>query len=415
MPTRLSVALLAAALLAAGCSRHEPSAPVAVQAPPPTAPLIALDSHVDIPLDFATPAVDPATADLQLNLDKMQRGGLTAGFFIVYVGQLARTPENYAAAQADALTKFTAIHRMAEELYPDRIEIAYRADDVTRIAAAGKLVAAIGIENGFVLGRELEMLERYYELGARYVTLVHNGDNDLARSAQPRTDLGDSLAGDSGVTDLGAEAIARMNRLGIMVDVSHGSKQTALDAMRISAAPVIASHSGVAGVSPHARNLDDETLLALRDRGGVVQVVAFDSYLKYQPEEQVDALRALRERFGLRPGANPAALPPNEAAAYTAALAELQERWPPATVTDLVDHIEYAVNLIGIDHVGISSDFQGGGGVVGWNDAGETQNVTAELERRGYSPEDIAKIWSGNLLRVWREVEKTAADLAAAR
>jgi membrane dipeptidase len=411
MHLRQSLPLLYVALALAGCAREEPTASTAE---PAAAALITLDSHVDIPLDFATPAVDPATADLQVNLDKMERGGLDAGFFIVYVGQAARTPDNYAAAQNDALTKFGAIHRMAEELYPQRIELAYRADDVARIAAAGKLVAAIGIENGFVLGRELEMLDRYYELGARYVTLVHNGDNDLARSAQPRAELGDTLAGDSGVTTLGATAIERMNRLGIMVDISHGSKQTALDAMRLSAAPVIASHSGIAGVSPHARNLDDETLLALRDDGGVVQVVAFDSYLKYQSEEQVTALRVLRERFGLRPGVNPSSLPPAESAAYTAALQELQQRWPPATVADFVDHIEYAVKLIGIDYVGISSDFGGGGGVTGWADAEETRNVTAELERRGYSPDDIAKIWSGNLLRVWRAVEKTAADLSAA-
>jgi membrane dipeptidase len=184
--------------------------------------------------------------------------------------------------------------------------------------------------------------------------------------------------------------------------------------MRLSVAPVIASHSGIAGVSPHARNLDDETLLALRDDGGVVQIVAFDSYLKYQPEEQVTALRVLRERFGLRPGVNPNSLPPTESAAYTAALQEIQQRWPPATVADFVDHIDYAVKLIGIDYVGISSDFGGGGGVTGWADAEETRNVTAELERRGYNSDDIAKIWSGNLLRVWRAVEQTAADLAAA-
>src|SRR5690606_24257661 len=174
---------------------------------------LTLDTHIDIPFDFATPTVDPATADLQVNLDRMESGGLDAGFFIVYVGQTARTDENYLAAQNDALTKFAAIHRMTEQLYPQRIELAYRADDVERIAAAGKLVAAIGVENGFVLGKNLEMLERFYELGARYVSLVHNGDNDLARSAQPRTELGDSLAGDSGITRLGAEAIARMNRL----------------------------------------------------------------------------------------------------------------------------------------------------------------------------------------------------------
>jgi len=382
-------------------------------ATPPAHALITLDSHDDIPLDFATPSVDPATADLQVNLDKMKSGGLNAGFFIVYVGQTGRTDENYAKAQSDAETKFAAIHRMADDLYPNRIEIAYRADDVARIAGAGKLVAAIGIENGFVLGKNLERLDQYYERGARYITLVHNGNNDLAGSAQPRPELGDAAEPTMGVTALGGEAIARMNRLGVMVDISHGSKQTALDAIRLSAAPVIASHSGIASVSAHARNLDDETLRALRDNDGVVQVVAFDAYLRHQSNEELAALRALRERVALTAG-GPDTLPPDRRADYDRGLREIQAQWPPATVKDFVNQIDYAVKLIGVDHIGISSDFGGGGGVVGWNDASETGNVTAELRARGYNDEDIGKIWSGNLLRVWRGVETTAAQLKAA-
>jgi len=411
--SRLLAAAATAALLCACAPKDGRDATAKAPASPPARPLITIDSHDDIPLDFATPSVDPATADLQVNLDKMKAGGLNAGFFIVYVGQSARTDENYAKAQADGETKFAAIHRMADELYPNRIEIAYRAEDVERIAAAGKLVAAIGIENGFVLGRNLEKLDKYYELGARYVTLAHNGNNDLAGSAQPRPELGDPAGATMGVTPLGGEAIARMNRLGIMVDISHGSKQTALDAIRLSAAPVIASHSGIAGVSVHARNLDDETLRALRDDGGVVQVVAFDAYLRHQSEAELAALRALREKVGLAAG-GPGALPPDKRAEYDGGLREIQAQWPPATVKDLVDHIDYAVKLIGVDHVGISSDFGGGGGVTGWNDAAETGNVTTELRARGYSDEDIGKIWGGNLLRVWRAVEATAAQLKAA-
>jgi len=399
----------ALALLLCGCDRAATDTAAPLQDGRP----LTLDTHVDIPLAFATDAIDPLTGDLQVNLTKMAAGGLDAGFFIVYVGQTARTDAGYAQAQADALTKFGSIHRMAEQLYPERIEIAYAAADVPRIAGAGKLVAAIGVENGFSLGKNLEMLERYYELGARYMGLVHDGDNDLARSARPRPELGDPAESAAGVTPLGAEAIALMNRLGIMVDVSHGSKQTALDAMRLSAAPVIASHSGIAGVNAHARNMDDETLLALKADGGVVQVVAYDAYLKHQPDEQAAALRELRERVGLTTGP-PSALPPEQRAAYEDGMREIQLRWPPASVADLVNHIDYAVRLIGIDHVGLSSDFGGGGGVTGWSDATETHNVTAELKRRGYSDADIAKIWSGNLLRVWRAAEATAAALRAA-
>ncbi len=400
-------ALCATALCA--CSRGDGARDTGA---PAAEPLITLDTHADIPLDFATPAVDPRTANLQVNLDKMAHGGLDGAFFIVYVQQTARTEANYAQAQADAQTKFAAIHRMADELYPSRIEIAYRADDVARIAGRGKLVAAIGIENGFALGKSLELLDRDYELGARYVTLVHDGDNDLARSARPNRDLGDGDV-DTGVSELGATAIARMNRLGIMVDVSHGSKHTALDAMRLSRAPVIASHSGVAGVLPHPRNMDDETLLALRDDGGVIQVVAYDEYLKARPEEEVAALRELRASVGLTSRGGFDGLTPEQRARYDEGLSAIHERWPAATVRDLVDHIDYAVRLIGIDHVGISSDFGGGGGIVGWSDASETRNVTAELEARGYSRADIAKLWSGNLLRVWREVERVSADLTA--
>ncbi len=406
VPATRAAVLACMTALSCGCANESDTAPRGAEV------AVTLDTHIDIPLDYATAATDPLTADLQVNLTKMVNGGLDAGFFIVFVGQTARTDEGYAQAQADALTKFAAIHRMAEQLYPERIEIAYSAADVPRIASRGKLVAAIGIENGYSLGRNLEMLDRYYELGARYLGLVHDGDNDLARSARPRPELGDPAESTAGVTALGAEAIARANRLGIMVDVSHGAKQTALDAMRLSAAPVIASHSGIAAVYAHPRNMDDETLLALKADGGVVQVVAFDSYLKQQPEEKAAALRELRERFGIAGAAAVRSLPPEQRALYDEGLRELEARWPAAAVQDLVDHIDHAVRLIGIDHVGIASDFDGGGGVTGWRDAAETANVTAELTARGYTPEDIAKIWSGNLLRVWREAERTAAELA---
>lgn len=386
--------------------------PAAVPSAAPAHPF-TLDTHADIPLNFATPAVDPLDADLQVNLEKMRGGGLDAAFFIVYVPQTPRTEQGYAKARDDALTKFAAIHRMTDELYPNLIELAYTPTDVERITAAGKLVAAIGIENGFVFGKDLAQLDRYYELGARYVTLVHDGDNDLARSARPDSKLGDGTESTAGVTELGAAAIERMNQLGIMVDVSHGAKQTALDAMRLSRAPVIASHSGVAGVTKHPRNMDDETLLALRDDGGVIQVVAYDSYLRSQPDEEVAATRELRERVVA--GGSIEQLTPEQRVEYDAGLAAIRKRWPRATVRELVDHIDYAVRLIGVDHVGISSDFGGGGGVVGWNDASETANVTAELRSRGYGDEDIAKLWGGNLLRVWRDVERVAAELAPAR
>jgi len=326
---------------------------------------LPLDSHVDIPFDYATEAVDPLDGDLQVNLQKMRAGGLDSAFFIVYVEQAERTPAGYEQAAIDALTKFDAIHRMTE-LYPDEIGLAESADDLLGLAEQGKLVAAIGIENGFVIGTDLSLLDRYFELGARYMTLVHNGHNDIADSAQPREELGDGDTEHGGVSNFGAEVIRRMNELGIMVDISHASKAAALEAIALSAAPVIASHSSVRALTDHVRNLDDEALLSLRDKGGVVQIVAFNAYLG--------------------DGESP-------------------------SVSDLVDHIDYTVNLIGVEHVGISSDFGGGGGIEGWNDASETPAVTAELVRRGYSANEIQMLWSGNLLRVWREVEEVAEAL----
>jgi membrane dipeptidase len=370
--------------------------------------VITIDTHDDIPFDFATPAVDPLDASRQVNLQKMEAGGLDVAFFIVFVGQTERTPENEQAAKDAATTKFEAIHRMTE-MYPERIELAYAADDVERIHQAGKLVAAIGIENGYVIGRDLALLARYHGLGARYMTLAHGGHNDIADSATPREHLGDAPQEHSGLSAFGEQVVAEMNRLGIMVDVSHTSKQAALHAMRVSRAPVIASHSSTYALAPHPRNMDDETLLALGDNGGVIQIVALDSFVKLQAPERAEALRELQEAVGYEGGTE--GMSHEQKFQYDRGLEDLERRFPSADVSDFVDHIDHAVGLIGIDHVGISSDFDGGGGIMGWSDASETFNVTLELVRRGYSEEEIGKLWGGNLLRVWRAAEEVAAEL----
>jgi membrane dipeptidase len=194
-----------------------------------------------------------------------------------------------------------------------------------------------------------------------------------------------------------------------MVDISHVAKSTMLDAVRLSKAPVIASHSGAKEINDNARNLDDEQLLALRQNGGVVQAVALGEFVRADPPEKTAAMQALRQE--LSAGGGTRNLTAEQRAAYQAKRQELDKRWPPATVKDYVDHVDHMVKLIGIDHVGISSDFDGGGGVLGFNDASEAPNVTAELVRRGYSEEQIRKLWGGNLLRVWREAERVAAEL----
>jgi len=405
-------AFLAVGLLASGCTDSGPADgggdDLQSRARAIHAAVTTIDSHDDIPYEFATAAVDPLNADRQVTLEKMREGGLDVAFFIVYVGQTERTVDNYAEAKANAMIKFDAIHRMADEMYPELIEIAYDADDVERIHASGKLVAAIGIENGYVIGRDISLLSTYHELGARYITLAHGGHNDIADSAQPRPQFGDDESEHDGISAFGAEVIAEMNRLGIMVDVSHISKDAALDAMRLSRAPVIASHSNAHALAAHYRNMDDEALLALRDNGGVMQTVALDVFVKVPPPERDAARDTLWAEFSLEPGRGPNTLPPAQRALYDQGWSDIVDRWPGATLEDFVNHIDYAIDLIGIDHVGISSDFDGGGGITGWQDASETFNVTLELVRRGYDRADIEKLWGGNLLRVWREVEAVA-------
>ncbi len=374
--------------------------------------VITIDTHDDIPFNFATDEVDPGVrGPRQVDLPKMREGGLDVAFFIVYVGQTERTAENYERAKEQAMTKFNAIHRLADTLYPGQIELAHTAADVTRIHESGKLVAAIGIENGYVIGTDLSLLETYHVLGARYITLAHGGHNDIADSSTPRDQLGDGEEEHGGVSEFGERVIAEMNRLGIMVDVSHISKNAMLAAARLSRAPIIASHSSTRALADHPRNMDDEQLRALQENGGVMQTVALGSYVKVATPERTDAVRALREEMGIQGFGGLRSLSDEERAVYDSRMAEIEAEWPSATVTDFVDHIDYAVDLIGIDHVGISSDFDGGGGITGWADASETLNVTIELVRRGYTEEEIAKLWGENLLRVWTEVERVAAEL----
>ena len=374
--------------------------------------VITIDTHDDIPFNFASPEVDPGVrGDRQVDIEKMEEGGLDVAFFVVYVGQTQRTPENYERAKADALTKFEAIHRMAEEMYPDKIEIPYTADDVERILSEGKKVAAIGIENGFVIGKDLSLLQRYQELGARYMTLAHGGHNDIADSATPRENLDESEEEHGGLSEFGEEVVAEMNRVGILVDVSHISKNAMLDAVRVSKAPVIASHSSVRALCDVPRNMDDEQLLALAEYGGVIQIVALDRFVKKWPQEKQDAVDQVRQDLGITSRAAFRSMTDEQRQQYQDRLKEITEIWPRTNVSEYVDHIDYAVNLMGIEHVGISSDFDGGGGIDGWNDASETLNITVELVRRGYTEEEIEMIWSGNTLRIWREMERVSREL----
>lgn len=369
--------------------------------------VLTLDTHVDTGRGFGTPALDPGgPTDAQVDLPKMREGGLDAAFFIVYVGQGELTEEGYAEAHAEAENKYEGIRLMLEN-HPDQISLAVTADEVEEIAATGRRVALIGMENSYPLGPSIEDVPMWAERGVRYMSITHFGNNQFGTSSNPNLTAGDDPV-DRGLTDLGRALVAELNDYGIMIDVSHVGKETGLEAIRMSRAPVMGSHSGVQGVYAHPRNFDDEQLRAIRDNGGVAQMVAFRGYVRAMDEGLAAARNELMVELGLDTAEGRASA---SAETYTEArtrMAELQSQYPDVTISDFVDHIDHAVAVAGIDHVGIASDFDGGGGVGGWDDATTTPAVTAELLRRGYSEEDIAKIWGLNVLRVMRAVEAAA-------
>jgi membrane dipeptidase len=388
--------------------------------------VLALDTHVDIsPAAFRLGAPnygDDLPGRQQVDLVKMERGGLDAAFLIVYVGQSADLTEaGFARANAQALEKFAAIHRLVDSIAPTRAGLARTAADAYSLHAQGKKVILIGIENGFSIGSDITNVAKFHALGGRYMSLAHNGHSQLSDS---NTGERDGVWLHNGLSPLGRQVIAEMNRVGMMIDISHPSKTSMMQTLALTRAPIIASHSGVRAICNHSRNLDDEQLRGLAKNGGVVQLVAFNSYVKCSAEATArdaarrEAIADLRKQFGItatqqaQVTAQVEALAPEARNRYLAAQEEITARRYPAdaaaTVADFVDHIDYVVKLVGINHVGISSDFDGGGGVEGWRHAGETFNVTLEMVRRGYSESQIAQIWSGNLLRVMGEVETVA-------
>jgi membrane dipeptidase len=398
---------------------------------------LTIDTHVDIGgANYATPELDPGKlTDLKCDLPKMKAGGLDGVFLAVFTSQRPDlTAEGYKVSRDQAMAKFAAIERLSK-LHPELCEVARTPAEVERVRKTGKRIILVGVENGYPIGDDLTNIKKFYDLGTRYITLVHSSNNQLADSANS------AKPAYNGLSELGKKAVAEMNRLGIMVDVSHASAQAFWDAIKISRAPIIASHSGCSAVNVNPRNLDDEQLKALAKNGGVVQVVALGDYLKAPSPERNKAVQALREELGMGRGAGggrgpgsaggpPAAAgqggagarrgqaqaqtPDQQAdaarrrAQYDERMKAIDAKFPPATLKDFVDHIDHAVKVAGIDHVGIGTDFDGGGGVPGFNDHSEAFNVTLELVKRGYNEEQITKIWGGNLMRVWREVEKDA-------
>jgi microsomal dipeptidase-like Zn-dependent dipeptidase/CubicO group peptidase (beta-lactamase class C family) len=371
---------------------------------------LTLDTHVDIPLSYMHDATFDAGKDgpLKVDLPKMRRGGLDAAFFVVYVEQGPLTPAGYAKAVAQAARKYDAIDLMLKR-YPDQIRLARTPDDVRANKAAGRLSAMVAIENSYSLGHDLKRLDAAYARGARYVGLAHVGNNDLCGSSLPSKDLGDKPDSNLGLSDFGRQVVRRANALGMMVDISHASDACVRDVLALSTAPIIASHSSARAITDHPRNLPDELLKAIADKGGVIQAVAYKEFLKKDPAREA-AEKALQARVAREAGDKAYDSEKHDyLPAYTEGMRAIQREHPLATLDDFLDHIQHMVKVAGIDHVGIASDFDGGGEITGWMDASETRNVTAGLKRRGFSDADIAKIWSGNLLRVWSADEAASS------
>ena len=370
---------------------------------------LTLDTHVDIPLDYMR-GIDPGfETDQQVDLPKMVKGGLDAAFFIIYTPQTPFSLEDamaadYEAANKIAETRFRAIQNLLIE-YPEQVSLCISAAEVRDVVSKGRRAVLIGMENAFPLGPDLSKVELWARRGVRYMGLTHMGHNQFGDSSNPKTQWGETESLHGGLSKLGERLVRKLNDVGVMVDVSHAAKSTMMQATQLSRVPVIASHSGVIGVAQSARNLDDEQLMAIKANGGVVQLVALGAYVKALNPEQEAFRMSVREEMGVETDAKLYAMDEVTAGLYRKRLAALSDISPAATVADFVDHIDYAVKIMGIDHVGIASDFDGGGGIVGWEDASKTPAVTDELERRGYSEADIVKIWGGNLLRVMDAVE----------
>jgi len=351
-----------------------------------------LDTHNDINVKNFTDSLNYSqNTDTQVNLPKMEAGALDVSWFIVYTKQGDLTQEGYKKAADNAQSKFDAIRRLTEIYAPTKIGLATSSKEVDSLRKISKKVAMIGVENAYPIGLDTASVKRYYDMGARYMSLAHNGHNQFSDS---NTGEFDNTAKHGGISDLGKQLIEKMNYYGIMVDISHPSKEAIRQTISHSKAPVIASHSSARALSDHPRNLDDQQLLWVKESGGVVQTVALAAFVN---KEKATAYKKAKDSI--------LKIDPK------ASLETIKKSTPPVNVSDFVDHIDYIKNKIGIDHVGISSDFDGGGGIEGWRDASQTYNITLELVRRGYSEQEIGKIWSGNLLRVLDRTREVAKEL----
>lgn len=410
-PLLVRVRLAAAAFLALAAIAAADEPDYLAQAREIHARILTLDTHLDVPIVMRRAGFDITEEHSverhasQVDFPRFRRGGLDGGFFSIYLGQGPRTLEGNTEAKERADAIIDDVLALVAQ-HPDQCALALTPADAERIRQEGKIVIFMGIENGYTIGRDLDRLVHYAQRGVRYFGVTHSANNDLADSSTDPHGYEHF-----GLSDLGRAAVRLCNELGVMVDVSHMSDKSFYDVLEITRAPIIASHSGSYAVFPHPRNMNDDMLKAVARNGGVVQMNMFSGYLReYAPDpERDEAFRAWRMQYF-----SGRTLTPEEEAEALAARIALQDKFPRplATLSDVVDHIDHMVAVMGIDHLGVSGDFDGGGGVEGANDVGELHNLTAEMLRRGYTEEDLEKFWGGNVMRVLGECQRIAAELA---
>lgn len=325
--------------------------------------LLAIDTHVDIPWpEGPSPFEDGQRC---VDLPKLKAGKIAAVCFAAYIPQGARDAAGHAQAAERVRQMLDAIAAMAPRDGSGGV-LTSSADAIESAFNAGRTGVIPAIENGYAMGEDLTALDEFAARGVRYMTLTHNGHNALADAAIPLKSLENEQAEHGGLSALGRAAVARMNDLGMLIDISHAAKSTMLEAASISRTPILATHSCMRALCDHPRNLDDEQLEVLGATGGLVQVTIVSNFLR------------------------------------------LKARASDLSVADIADHVDYAVKKIGVDHVGIGTDFDGGGGVRGFMNASQAPNLTKELFNRGYDRDALAKIWGGNFLRLLRQAEAQA-------
>ena len=374
---------------------------------------MTLDTHLDTPAFFDTAhgydimkRHSYERDGTQVDYPRMLDGGLDGGFWAIYMGQGPLTPEGYQQVRDKALIRATSIHKMVAA-NPDVFEIALTSADAARINAAGKKIVYLSMENSYELGEDLSLLDSFYKLGVRMAGPVHNGTNQLADSTNP----GPVGAKWGGLSPMGRDYVKRANELGIILDGSHASDATIEQMIDLSATPIILSHHGCDGVHEHPRNLPDALLKKMAAKGGVIHMNALGAFLKDLPQspERMAALRALREKVG-----DPDDLVGEAYEKFLDERAAINKQFPEnrATFEDYMEQILYAIKLVGVDHVGFGADWDGGGGVAGYDDITMLPKITDRLLKAGYTEADLQKMWGGNVVRLLKAAEDYKASLA---